>query len=699
MRSRVRSTGRLRVVSLLSAVVSFGALMSFTAGVFSANPAQGSPPSVRYAPLDFWIIIQDAEDAGGGPFDLREVALAEPGNGTLLVRFTVSNRTHQVPSPLSPYTSTSSPPTPPTPLPSTTPVSSTPPVSNTAIPAPPRAYEGILTLWFTPNGNESMPDVSLNVTTTGRPYGSFDTCESEGNQTYCLVAYPRLGLQVGTSLNRTRAEARGPAVRGDSSAEGPILDAAPGNDSGENPLPSHDAFGENYVLRGSTVRPPPPPEAIRLQVSRPFVGFRKPLLNATLPFVVHSLDSRNTTYEVSVVGVPQGWTHSIGQATGALGALASRPGALTVAVPSGTPAGTYVLQLLARAPLGGQSSIGIKVRVGLPLEVAGVSVSETTSQSALVAWTVSAAGDEDSWVTYWVGQTNSTTEPLPGNGTKQLRLTGLRPATTYSYRVVARAADPAQELESATSTFRTLEAPGPTNAPAPGAGPRAPPPPVAAFDATSRGLLVRFDASRTVDPSGLNLTIGWDLGDGNVSSEPFLAHRYQRPGSYTVTLNVTNGDGATSNASKALTLVAMGPKAAIRSDLTRVEEGGAFTLDALESVEGDSLIVEYGWDLGDGRFEPGGMTLATDTHHLALVRGADADSWDARVRLQVTDGIGRSDVAALKIVVTPAGPGAETASPAEHRDKGGGTTPAWPVHGLLLILTLASLSLRRRIRA
>lgn len=78
-------------------------------------------------------------------------------------------------------------------------------------------------------------------------------------------------------------------------------------------------------------------------------------------------------------------------------------------------------------------------------------------------------------------------------------------------------------------------------------------PPVASLVATpSSGaapLTVNFDGSGSVDPDNDNLTYFWDFGDGLTGTGVTISHTYANIATYTATLTVDDGNGATNQAS------------------------------------------------------------------------------------------------------------------------------------------------------
>lgn len=151
------------------------------------------------------------------------------------------------------------------------------------------------------------------------------------------------------------------------------------------------------------------------------------------------------------------------------------------------------------------------------------------------------------------------------------QVTGVNPTTVRARVWPANTPEPAAWQLSTTDTTPTLQAAGgvglagyllgsATNAPivltfsAFAATPTSAPAPTASFLASCAGQSCKVDGSASSDPSGPVTTFQWSWGDGVVSTGKTSAHDYGKPGTYRVTLTVTNGSGLTDVTTRTVTV-------------------------------------------------------------------------------------------------------------------------------------------------
>jgi len=109
---------------------------------------------------------------------------------------------------------------------------------------------------------------------------------------------------------------------------------------------------------------------------------------------------------------------------------------------------------------------------------------------------------------------------------------------------------------------------------------------------------------RSTDPDGDIVSWHWDFGDGATSDERNPTHRYEREGTFTVELVVTDNDGLTDETSQTIVVE---HKDLIQTDFTFhvVDEVlHKIYLDASSSIDTMGEIVRYEWDWdGDGVYD------------------------------------------------------------------------------------------------
>jgi len=175
-------------------------------------------------------------------------------------------------------------------------------------------------------------------------------------------------------------------------------------------------------------------------------------------------------------------------------------------------------------------------------------------------------------------------------------------------------------------------------------------PPTANFTANPTSgdapLNVDFDGSASSDPDGTIASYDWDFGDGASSTAVSPSHTYGSAGDYTVTLTVTDNDGATDSAATLIQVTTPTPNQPPTASFTATPSSGdaplAVTFDGSGSSDPDGSIVTYNWAFGNG-----GGTGMSPSHTYTSVG-------TYTVTLTVTDDDGATDSASTLIQVTTA---------------------------------------------
>ncbi|MBO0879066.1 MAG: PKD domain-containing protein, partial [Mycobacterium sp.] len=156
-------------------------------------------------------------------------------------------------------------------------------------------------------------------------------------------------------------------------------------------------------------------------------------------------------------------------------------------------------------------------------------------------------------------------------------------------------------------------------------------PPTASFADSENGLTASFDASGSSDPDGSIAAYAWDFGDGGTGNGQSPNHTYGAAGTYSVTLTVTDNEGATDSVTHDVTVSAP-PNQAPTASFTHSENGLTAAFDASGSSDPDGTIASYAWDFGDG-----GTGNGQSPNHTYGAAGAYS------VTLTVTDNDGATD--------------------------------------------------------
>lgn len=131
--------------------------------------------------------------------------------------------------------------------------------------------------------------------------------------------------------------------------------------------------------------------------------------------------------------------------------------------------------------------------------------------------------------------------------------------------------------------------------------------PTASFSVQSGELCINqsisFDASGSTDSDGSISNYSWDFGDGSNGSGLTVDHIYASLGSFTITLEVTDNQGAVDSHSETIIIVNdsnfPSPTAVFSVPSDTLSWGGGVFFDGSDSIDPDNSGLEYSWDFGD----------------------------------------------------------------------------------------------------
>ena len=268
-----------------------------------------------------------------------------------------------------------------------------------------------------------------------------------------------------------------------------------------------------------------------------------------------------------------------------------------------TVAGTYTIVLTVTDDQGGTGTAELTVDVSADSNIApGADFSASTVEGVAplaVIFDGSASSDVDGSIASYAwnfgnGQNGSGPTPpavtytLPGTYTARLTVTDNKGATGTSTKTITVSRPPNQSpVGNITPTPATGTAP----------------------------LLVQLSSAGSTDPDGAITSYAWNFGNGVTSTSPSPAAVYNTAGTYTVTLTVTDNDGA--SAVKSVTVVVNAPNLppvpVIASSSVTGSAPLLVTVNGAGSSDPDGSIVSYVWTFGNGQtaFGPTASTTYT----------------------------------------------------------------------------------------
>jgi len=112
----------------------------------------------------------------------------------------------------------------------------------------------------------------------------------------------------------------------------------------------------------------------------------------------------------------------------------------------------------------------------------------------------------------------------------------------------------------------------------------------------TEGSPIEFDGTGSTDPDNNIASYAWNFGDGEMGSGPTVQHTYANGGAYTVTLTVTDADGASDVATASVTVADVAPTATFNAP-AEVNEGSVATISLTSPSAANA---RYAFDCGSG---------------------------------------------------------------------------------------------------
>lgn len=162
----------------------------------------------------------------------------------------------------------------------------------------------------------------------------------------------------------------------------------------------------------------------------------------------------------------------------------------------------------------------------------------------------------------------------------------------------------------------------------------------------SNALTASFWGNQSLDPDGTVVGYTWTFGDGSAGSTASTSHVYAAPGTYTVSLTVTDNGGATATTHRGISVYASGVRPTQvqwRTDLSAAIDGGTAYLDVNKSVPKPAIVLDIDNTALQSYYQPRAATPAvltfeqraiTDGYAILFATGRTLDGGGTVTQLQ-----------------------------------------------------------------
>jgi len=209
-----------------------------------------------------------------------------------------------------------------------------------------------------------------------------------------------------------------------------------------------------------------------------------------------------------------------------------------------------------------------------------------------------------------------------------------------TYSLTARATDNSNKITTSAPVTITVGAGGSPNTP-PVANPGGP------YSGTP-GVAIQFNGTGSFDPNGSIVSYQWNFGDGSTGTGATPSRAYSTAGNYTVTLTVTDNQGASHSASTtaSITSTVNTPPTANPGGPYSGTVGVPVQFNGSASFDPDGSITSYLWNFDDGT-----TSTSPNPAHTFNVIG----TYDVRLTVTDDDGAQRSAVTTATITLVTSG--------------------------------------------